>query len=241
MFGFRRLKGELVRKLNCPPCCKKRTDAQKRYSKTPTGKKSIAKRSKKWNSSQAHRDSLSRYHKTEKYRVAVKKYEASDKNKAKQKRRNDAVASDPGKKLMRAICNRLSDTLSGRRDDFSSKLASYTDFVSTEDVVQHFQGQFDETMTIENYGSAWAVDHIIARKWYDESDEDDLRRCWSRSNLQPLPPKENNHKRITIPKDSVLYAVGVEKWPKAWKGTPPTEETKDAWYKLHHDMRMGRV
>lgn len=240
-FGMRRLKGELVRKLNCPDCLEKLGAAQKRYSETVHGKEAIAARAAVWNASQDHLDALSRYHETDEYRTAVRKYDGSDKGKAKQKRRNDAVAADPGKKLMKAIMNRLSDELSGRREDFSSKLASYTDFVDGEDAAQHFQSQFVGNMTLDNYGTVWAVDHIIARKWYDEGDEEDLRRCWSRTNLQPLPPVENNHKRIAIPEDAVLYAVGIEKWPKAWKGVPPDEATKQAWYKLHHDMRMGKV
>lgn len=240
-FGFRNVKGQEVQLKNCSECRRSIRKVKNAYAKTEKGRKAIAKRSRIWNSSDGHKSALKRYHKTDKYDVAVKKYEKSEKGKAKQKRRNDKIMTDPGKHLMKMICNRLSDVMSGRRRGDSKKLADYTSFSSTEEAKEHFQSLFLEGMTLENYGSFWEIDHIIARKWYDENDEEDLMRCWHKSNLQPLEGGENNKKRIEIPDEATLYRIGVDKWPKSWNGIPPDAATRKAWYKLHHDMRMGRV
>ena len=240
-FGFKRMNGQLVRKLTCESCCSKSCDVSKRYRNTEKGSVKAAENAKRRNGSEAGKRSMKLYQKTSKYKEAVKRYEETDKHKEKQKRANDKIAVNPGKRLMKSICNRISDSLAGRRDYFSSKLSSYTDFKDLNDIIAHFQSSFNETMTLQNYGVAWEIDHIIARKWYNHDDEEDIKRCWSKANLQPLSPKDNNSKRISIPKDELLYTVGVDKWPKSWNGIIPDTQTKEAWYKHHHDVRMKRI
>ena len=171
------------------------------------------------------------------------RYEASEKNRAKQKRANDKVMQDPGKKLMKLMVNKLSDALSSRRTDYSATLSQYLEFTDKDDAMNHFISFFPEGSgwTTGNYGVEWEVDHSIPRKWYDHDDDDDVRRAWKKANLRPMAPKKNNEKRIEIPDDATLYEIGKDCWPKSWNGVPPTAEERVAMYKLHHDMRMGRV
>ena len=235
-FGERKLKGEIVRVRSCRECAAKLCKAQKKYSKTGKGKARI----KRWNSSPGHTEALSRYHQTESYKSSVSKYEKTDKNKAKQKRANDKVMADPGKKLMKMMTNRISAQMAGRQNK-SGTLANFTSFASADEARVHFESTFKPGMTMDNYGTAWEIEHKIPKKWYNSSDEDDVRRCWNGRNLCALTPKENNDKRIRIPCENELHQIGVDVWPKSWNGVPPDEATRKAWYRLHHDMRMGRV
>lgn len=235
-FGQRKWKGELVRVRSCRDCAEKACKVQKMFSKTEKGKAII----KNWNSSNGHSEALARYQKTDGYKHAVSKYEKTDKNKAKQKRRHDKIMADAGKKLMKMMTNRISDQMAGRRKE-SGTLASFTSFASADEARVHFESTFKHGMSMDNYGTAWEIEHRIAKKWYDSSDEDDVRRCWNARNLCALAPKENNNKRIRIPSEDELYQIGVDFWPKSWNGVPPDEATRESWYRLHHDMRMGRA
>lgn len=235
-FGERKLKGEIVRVRSCRDCAAKNCAAQKKYVNTDKGKACIKRR----NRTEAAKEARDRYHLTESYKSAVSKYEKTDKNKAKIKRRNDKIMADPGKKLMKMMSNRISDQMAGRRKE-SGTLASFTSFGSAEEARVHFELTFKPGMTMDNYGTAWEIEHKIPKKWYDNSDEDDVRRCWNSRNLCALAPEENNAKRIRIPCEAELYQIGVDVWPKSWNGVPPDESTRERWYRLHHDMRMGRV
>jgi len=202
--------------------------------------KAVCKNRKTPKGHASHIAALARYHETTGYQYSFNQTATTEKNRAKQKRANDAKMADPGKKLMKLMCNRISDQMRGIRGR-SLSLERITQFSSPEDAMQHFQSTFDDTMTMENYGKAWEIEHKIARKWYNGADEEDMRRCWSKANLCALSPKENNAKRIRIPEDDELYQIGIENWPKSWNGIPPDASTKKAWYKHHHDVRMGRV
>ena len=226
-FGTRKFRGEIVPVQACLRCTAVTNKAVRKNRKTPKGRAS-------------HLAALAKYHGTDGFNKSVERYEGTEKARAKQKRRNDAVMADPVKKLMKLMCNRISDQMRGIRGR-SLTLERITGFSSPEDAMQHFQSTFDATMTMENYGKAWEIEHKIARKWYNGADEEDMRRCWSKPNLCALSPKENNSKRIRIPEDDVLYQIGAANWPKSWNGVPPDASTREAWYKHHHDVRMGRV
>jgi hypothetical protein len=243
-FGTRLQRGVAVQLKNCASCRLKLRTAQATYSATLHGRKAIAKRSSTWNRSAAHAEALHRYHGTEAYAIAVSKYDKTPKGRAKVKRANAATMANPAKKLRKYLSTRVGDQLRARgrgcRRRQSGALLSYTEFGDSEDVLNHFAAQFTDGMEANNYGVAWEVDHRIPCKWYDHSDDDDVRRCWAKANLAPLPPATNNAKRITIPDDATLMQIGTAHWPKAWGGKAPTLEERQRMYKTHHDERMGR-
>jgi len=61
---------------------------------------------------------------------------------------------------------------------------------------QHLQGQFDESMTWANYGTAWHIDHIVPLAFFGCQDVSSplFRLAWSLDNLRPLVKPENLRK-----------------------------------------------
>lgn len=68
------------------------------------------------------------------------------------------------------------------------------------ELVEHFEGLFDDKMSWDNYGSYWQVDHIIPRSAfrYESKDDSLFRECWALSNLQPLEIYANRKKANKI-------------------------------------------
>lgn len=68
------------------------------------------------------------------------------------------------------------------------------------DLVEHIEKQFDETMTWENYGTYWEVDHIYPQSLlpYDSFDHPNFHKCWALDNLQPLEKSVNRAKSNKI-------------------------------------------
>jgi 5-methylcytosine-specific restriction endonuclease McrA len=65
-----------------------------------------------------------------------------------------------------------------------------------KDLIQHLESLFTSEMTWENYGTYWHVDHIKPQSLfvYTSMTDDEFKKCWSLSNLQPLEAKENIRK-----------------------------------------------
>ena len=61
---------------------------------------------------------------------------------------------------------------------------------------KHIEKQFDDTMTWENYGEHWEVDHIIpqAALQYDSFGHPNFLKCWRLENLRPLACTANRSK-----------------------------------------------
>jgi hypothetical protein len=55
-------------------------------------------------------------------------------------------------------------------------------------------------MTMENYGSAWHIDHTIPCRAFDLSRIDEAQRCFHFSNLTPMWATENMRKGGKITK-----------------------------------------
>ena len=58
----------------------------------------------------------------------------------------------------------------------------------------HIERGFDETMTWDNHGNYWHVDHIIPLAAFDLTDESELRMACNYRNLQPLEATANMKK-----------------------------------------------
>jgi len=62
------------------------------------------------------------------------------------------------------------------------------------DLINHLEKQFVKDMTWDNYGKGgWHIDHIKPVSYFSFSNEldQDFKKCWSLSNLQPLWEKDN--------------------------------------------------
>ena len=64
--------------------------------------------------------------------------------------------------------------------------------------MKHLEGQFDQNMTWDNYGSHWHVDHIIPQSVFEPANVQHLKWCWSLDNLRPLEASKNVSKNNSI-------------------------------------------
>jgi hypothetical protein len=70
---------------------------------------------------------------------------------------------------------------------------------SINDCKTHIESKFKLGMTWENYGhKTWHIDHIIPYSFFDLSDEEQVKKCFHYTNLQPLWAEENYKKRDKI-------------------------------------------
>lgn len=72
-----------------------------------------------------------------------------------------------------------------------------------EEFKSHIEKQFDDKMTWENYGAYWHVDHIIPCASFDLTKEDDQRRCFHYTNMQPLEAHANMRKGAKMPDQKI--------------------------------------
>jgi len=61
---------------------------------------------------------------------------------------------------------------------------------------EHLEKQFDSSMSWDNYGNYWHIDHIYPQSKlpYDSMDHPNFQKCWALENLRPLEAKENIRK-----------------------------------------------
>ena len=69
---------------------------------------------------------------------------------------------------------------------------------SIEELKQHLEKQFTLGMNWKNYGYGWHVDHIKPCAFFDFSKEEEQKKCFNYTNLQPLWATENFKKRDNI-------------------------------------------
>jgi hypothetical protein len=208
-FGKDKSRGD-GHKFVCKPCEKKKRNtpqaqkAQKEQSRAyyQANKEKILKRHKVWK--EENRDYLKDYHKNyvienkehkraydEAYRQANKE-KIREKNRSYQKRRR---ANDPAYNLK---CNVSTHVYVALKNQGSTKGGSTFSALpyTPSDLVEHLEKQFDETMTWDNYGSYWDVDHIHPQSLlpYTSLEDENFQKCWALNNLQPLEKMANIRK-----------------------------------------------
>jgi hypothetical protein len=67
-------------------------------------------------------------------------------------------------------------------------------------LMSHLESKFQEGMTWDNYGTDWEVDHIVpvASFNFTSYEDEEFKKCWSLSNLQPLWTYQNRIKSDRI-------------------------------------------
>lgn len=121
---------------------------------------------------------------------------------------------DSSFRLQLAIQKRLSKMVKGYRSN-SGTTFQFTEFKDAEDAINHFESQFKPGMRRYNYGWFWNHDHLIARKHYDWTNEEDIRRCQSKKNLVPEYVNDNCRKGTKLPPKHVLDSMR-DIFPLAW-------------------------
>ena len=70
---------------------------------------------------------------------------------------------------------------------------------TVEECKSYLESKFKQGMTWDNYGyRTWHVDHIIPYSAFNFTDEEQVKRCFHYTNLQPLWAEENYKKRDKI-------------------------------------------
>lgn len=67
---------------------------------------------------------------------------------------------------------------------------------SINELIKYLESKFhlDKNICWDNYGTYWHIDHIKPKSLFDFTNEEDIKRCWALSNLQPLEAIENKKK-----------------------------------------------
>lgn len=135
--------------------------------------------------SKENRKELREYH--SKWRNDNKEYL----NKYKRDYERNRRANDPKYRLGVRTRTAVYTCLKERNVNKKSKtfqLLGYT----IEELMAHLESLFTEGMTWDNYGE-WHVDHIIpmASFTFDSTDDEEFKKCWALSNLQPLWGPDN--------------------------------------------------
>lgn len=79
------------------------------------------------------------------------------------------------------------------------------------------ESRMQSTMSWQNYGTHWVVDHVVPFWIFDLHNEDDMKLLWHPNNLLPLIWKDNNHKQgdlrfsLLLLTDIKGYSIVVEK------------------------------
>lgn len=97
--------------------------------------------------------------------------------------------TDPYFKVVFSIRTRVSKLLKQKNADKYNKFYNYLG-CSKEEFILYFQAKFKEGMTWENHGE-WHIDHIKPCSLFNLLNEDEQKKCFHYTNLQPLWASEN--------------------------------------------------
>jgi hypothetical protein len=124
------------------------------------------------------------YNNKEKVRAKVKIYSQSKTGIEKRKKRiNTYYVTNPNFKLRKLLSYRIWVVLKGvKKADTTKNLTG----CSMQQLKKHLESQFKKEMNWENHGKIWEIDHILPCNSFDLTDEEQQKKCFHYSNLQPL-------------------------------------------------------
>jgi hypothetical protein len=147
-----------------------------------------------YNKSKSHWDNL-----RNDCKICLIKYRKENRNILNEKHKlyeNKRKKIDPLYKLVKTLRSRIGSALIRNRNTKSDKTINLLG-CTIEECRKHLQNNFKEGMTWENHGK-WHIDHIIPCSSFDLSIEEEQKKCFHYSNLQPLWANENLSKSNKI-------------------------------------------
>lgn len=96
---------------------------------------------------------------------------------------------DPEFKLLHTLRSRLNSALKNKKAPKNIKTLDFLS-CSCSFLINYLEAKFQEGMTWENHGQ-WHIDHIKPCAAFNILDEEELKKCFHYTNLQPLWAKEN--------------------------------------------------
>lgn len=129
-------------------------------------------------------------------KVRVRTYHINNKakiNKWKLIYERKRMAKNPIFRMIRSFRGRLSATMANKGGNRTWDLLG----CSPEQLRSHLEALFRDGMNWSNYGlgfGKWVVDHIKPIAAFDHNDQNQVKKCWHHTNLQPLWFEENTAK-----------------------------------------------
>jgi hypothetical protein len=165
-------------------------------------KEKIAERGKAYREANKEKfdERLRAYYQANKDKIAEQKRAYYKENKDEINKRSidyhkKRMATDPAFKMRRRISGSVSKALKKQGKTKGGSTFSALPYTPL-DLVEHIEKQFDETMTWDNYGSYWDLDHIYPQSLlpYTSLEDENFQKCWALNNLQPLEKMANIRK-----------------------------------------------
>lgn len=104
--------------------------------------------------------------------------------------------SDIRRKIRQLIGSGIRKRLNGEIK--KSKSISYVG-CTWEFLIGYLEAKFSSEMSWDNIGSVWHLDHIIPCRAFDFTDEEQIKKCFHYTNLQPLLAIDNCSKQDKLP------------------------------------------
>lgn len=167
----------------CPSCNKVR--CKEYYLKNKN--KALQKQNDYYNSHKEERKAyMLHYKEVNKDKLITKRKEYTSNNKKKiseyikNKRKIDASF-----RITCALRRRLQKTINSQKGYKNAKTMLLLG-CTADDLKVYLESKFLPTMTWDNYGKLWHIDHIIPCSSFDLTNEKEQQKCFHYSNLQPL-------------------------------------------------------
>jgi hypothetical protein len=164
-------------------------------------KKAISDYNKNYKSE--HKDEITKYNHD--YNISNRKSIQTRHTKYLREKRK----SDPNYKISVTCRNRIKKLVKGEHKT-STLIGCNTDLI-----IEWLTSNFTSKMTLENHGEYWHIDHVIPCNSFDLTKEEDLKKCFHWTNLQPLEAKKNLSKKDKINLNEIKkHWLKVEKFIK---------------------------
>lgn len=124
-----------------------------------------------------------------------KQYDASRLAVVSERDRNK-YANDVQFKIKKVLRTRLYKTIKGTK---TSKQLLTILGIELEQFLRWIEYQFVDSMSWDNYGTYWEIDHVLPCASFDLSDDQQKQKCFHWSNMRPLIKVENMKKSDNVP------------------------------------------
>ena len=104
-------------------------------------------------------------------------------------------AQDKNYRMKKVLRTRFSKLV--KCGKMSHSMMDYLGMTITQ-FTQWIEWQFISTMSWDNHGVVWEIDHVVPCKLFDLSNIDDVRVCFRWNNLRPLIKQENAEKSAKL-------------------------------------------
>ena len=148
--------------------------------------------------------------------IRKKRYRQSDKGIDARRRDYAKHYAKPANRVSTLLGNLLRKTINGKHHDGSSSIKR-TGLSSGREVLCWLMDTAPDDL---DPAKPWHIDHIIPRKEYDHTDDEDIDRCWNYRNLRAVTKLANLKKGARL-YASLIQSVPVDYWPKEWAGVCP--------------------